>query len=266
MFEDLERKFRMFALRKKGIVPIMFYLDFQVTPVPLAFGRDVETEYEVGVYRTAAEERTGAPPRLLLDLRTVLKAHRGSGSAATLGFEKRKGPLQEVGGGQVLQVFTRPLAPAGERGVSELPEELEAFNVLPWQAPYPTVETMGEEPPDFREVEPGAWRQFTSAWGLGNTDVNQHVNVEEYIAHAEDHFSRLVLAAGLPLARHCIRRTQLVFRKPFFCGEAFGMQGRLWVKDAQTRFIGGFHNISPEGEWTQRPNVAARYDGELEEG
>ena len=82
MFEELERKFRMFALRQKGIVPIMFYLDFQAAPVPLAFGRDVETEYEVGVYRTLADERAGAPPRLLLDLRTVIQAHRGSGTSA----------------------------------------------------------------------------------------------------------------------------------------------------------------------------------------
>ena len=265
VFEELERKFRMFTLRQKGIVPIMFYLDFHSTPTPLAFGRKVATEYRTSIHRTRREPVSGAPPRLLLDMQATIKAHRGSGSAASLGFEREKGPLQEVGACQVLQVFTRPLAPPGERAVEELPEELEDFNVLPWTATYPTVEMLQTEPDGWRETEPGSWREFTSVWGLPNTDVNQHVNVEEYIAHAENYCSRLLLAAGLPLARHRNRRAQFVFRRPCFGGELFGVRGRLWVKEAQTVCVAGLHSLSPEGEWAPRPNVAARFEGEVEE-
>ncbi len=263
MFSELERKFRMFALRKKGIAPIMFYLDFQAAATPLAFGRDVETSYTVAVHRAV---RDSGDVRLLLDLRSLLKAHRGSGSAEALGFEKEKGPLMEVGTSQVLQVFTRPLAPPGEREVTELPEELAEFDVLPWDRPYPGIELLQQEPRGYTESVPGASHRFTSVWGLSNTDINQHVNVEELMGQMESQFSRLVSAAGLPLERHRIRRVQLVFRRPFFPGQAFGVKGRLWLNGAQTLFTGGLHAIAPEGEWASGPNLAARCEGEVAEG
>lgn len=266
VFEELERKFRMFALRKQGIVPIMFYLDFLCEPTPLSFGRKVITEYETSVHRTQSEPGSSQPPRLLLDMRAAVKAHRGSGNAASLGFEKEKGAVETVGKCQVLQVFTRPLAPVGERGVWELPAELAAFNVLPWEAPYPTVEMLQAAPEGWDEVDAGDWRMSRSIWGMPNSDVNQHINVEEYIAHLENHVSRMVYAAGLPLVNHHSRRAQLVFRRPCFAGEAFGIRGRIWVRDGRTVCAVGLHSIGAEGEWAPRPSVGARFEGELEEG
>lgn len=267
VFEELETKFRMLALRQKGIVPIMFYLDFHASRTPIAFGRKVSTEYAVSIHRTESEN--GAPRRLLLDMRAKVKAHRGSGSASALGFEKEKGPLEEVGGCQVLQVFTRPLAPAGERGITELPQELEAFNVRPWEAPYPTVDRLlagpegGSEPQGWAEPDTGDWRESTSVWGMPNTDVNQHINVEEYIAHMENHASRLLHAAGLPLTQHHHGRVQVIFRRPCFPGDLFGLRGRLWIKDGRTVCVTGLHDITSEGQWSPRPNVAARFEGEV---
>ena len=135
--------------------------------------------------------------------------------------------------------------------------------MLPWVAPYPTVDLLLMEPEGWAEAQPGGWGESTSVWGMPNTDVNQHINVEEYIAHMENHVSRLLHAAGLPLAQHHNHRAQVIFRRPGFPGDVFGVRGRLWIKDGRTLCVTGLHGITTDGLWSPRPNVAARFEGRV---
>ncbi|MCZ6556647.1 MAG: hypothetical protein O7A69_02590 [SAR324 cluster bacterium] len=263
MFTGLERRFPMLALRKVGIAPIMYYVDLQAGAAPLAFGWDVRSSFSVSIQRAMRGSAAEGGSRLFLDMRSTLQAHLGSGSAAALGFEKEKGALTEVGSCQVVQVITRPLAPPGERAVTELPEELGEFNLLEWDAPYPNIALMHEAPGGYRQAVVEAAPRFDAIWGLCNTDINQHVNVHEYIMAAENHFNRLAHLEGLPLERHRIRRIQMVFRQPFFPGQAYGVDGRLWLNGAESMFTGGVYAIGADGGWASAPNVATRCEGEL---
>jgi hypothetical protein len=265
VFLDLERTFDMAALRDEGVQPIMYCVKLESAPVPLAFGSDLISEHRIGIFRHGASGSANGAERLLLDSRAVFKAHRGSGDPRALGLEKEKGALEEVGRAEVLQVFTRPLAPRGERGVSEVPEPLRALRVHPWEEPYPDLAGFEEIPPGFEEAPPSPLQEFTSVWGYPNTDINQHVNVLEYIGGMENQFTRLVHARGLSPQKHFIRHAALIFRKPFFPGEPYGLRGRLWVSGRRTLLVGTFHNMDPEGRMADGANIAARYEGELED-
>ncbi len=263
VFRDLARRFDMLHLGNAGIVPLMFYLNLEVAPLPLAFGRDMTSSHRIGIHRHRGDKPDGSRDRLLLDSRAVFRAPAGAGDRGTFGWDTKKGELVEAGRAQVLQVFTRPLAPRGERGVTELPAPLRVLREHPWQEPFPTVELLAEIPPGYEETPPTPWGQSTSVYGMPNTDINQHVNVMEYIGGMEDQVTRLLHARGLPVKTHLIRRAELIFRKPFFPGDPFGLRGRLWLKGNQTLMVGTIHALDGEGNFSERPSVAARYQGEI---
>ena len=265
MFAHLEREVGMFSLRQKGIAPIMFFLDFHALPLRLSFGRPVETESRISVHRHVSEGKDGTPgrSRLLLDMRADLKAYEGKPTKGGLGYEPDKGELKEAGTARVLQIFTKPMAPRGERDVTEPPEEFRSLNVLPWDEPFPSPELLGDIPSDHEERTTPGWSEDISVWGMPNTDINQHVNVEEYISGLENQFSRLLYGAGLSLPDHRVSAARLLFRKPFFPGQVYGTSGRLFVKGNETLFIGGVHQASPEGKLEDKPNIVARFQGEI---
>ena len=80
----------------------------------------------------------------------------------------------------------------------------------------------------------------------------------------ENHFTRRLHGAGLPVSGHRIARAQLLFRKPFFPGETVRVQGPLLVKGSQTLLIGGYHRLQPDGAPEPRPSVAVRMEGVLD--
>lgn len=263
IFEDLNRRHNFFSLRKKGVTPIMFSLDFHAPSIPVAFGRHVTSNHKISVHRSVSENPKSGKPveRLLLNMESILTGPLGSGDASTLGFEPELGKTVEVGRSQVLQVLTKPLAPPGERQVTEIPEELSHINEQPWDAPYPSTESLHHIPEGFTETDAGTWGEYQSIWGMPNTDINQHVNVREYIINMENHHTRMLFGAGLPVASHRITRGQFLFRKPFFPGEVFTIQGQLFTKGEETVFEGAFYKMTPENTVDTRPSVFVRFEG-----
>lgn len=271
VFRHLAKRFDMLRLGGEGVVPLMFYVDLEVSPVALAFGREVTSSHRIGIHRHREQRPGGVTERLLLDSRAVFTAPAGSGNRGSFGWEANKGDAVEAGRAEVLQVFTRPMAPPGGRGVAEMPETFRELRIQPWRDPYPTLESFQAPPEGFEQAPPTPpgestgknTGEQTSVYGLPNTDINQHVNVMEYIGGMEDLFTRLVYAHGLPVKTHFIRRAELLFRKPFFPGDPFGPRGRLWVKGRRTLMVGSIHGLDAEGNFSERPHVAARYEGEL---
>jgi hypothetical protein len=267
IFQDLERRARMFKMRQRGIAPIMFHLVFENTPTPLVFNSRLETEHKVSLRRSVtpdAKAPGGETVRLLLEMESRLTGRPGSGDADTLGFERGAGPPVPAGSMRALHVITRPVAAPGERQVTEVPEELRSLRVRPFDGPLPGPEALAQVAAGFAPVAAGPWEEYTSVWGLPNTDINQHVNVHEYICGMENHFSRLLFAARQPVERHRIARTELIFRKPFFPGDLYRIRGRIWLNGGKTLLVGAFHKAAAEGQVDERPSVAVRMEGEVD--
>jgi hypothetical protein len=265
VFKDLERHFDLEAMRRRGIIPIMFHLTFESSDIPLVFLSVARMTHQVRLCRSVTEPPGAAPiERLLLDMRIQIHAPRGSGDPKKLGASEAALPEVRVGAMRALQVLTRPVAPPGERQVVQVPDELSGLNVHPLDEPFPVPEHLAGQPAGFAPAPEGPFPSFDTVWSLPNTDVNQHVNVQEYVMGMENHFARRLHGAGLPVARHRIARAQLVFRKPFFPGETVRVQGPLLVKGAQTLLIGGYHRLQPDGSPEGRPSVAVRMEGVLD--
>jgi hypothetical protein len=265
IFIALEKRFALAQMRRRGIVPIMFDLIFENSDVPLILNRPARVDHQVRLRRSLTPQPEGAPlERLLMEMNAQIFAPRGAGDPAALGGEDEGGPEVQVGRLFGYQVFTRPVAPPGERQVTGTPEELAELKVHPFDAPFPAPEHIAQIPPGFSPAPPGPFPHLDTVWGLPNTDVNQHVNVQEYVFGMENHFARRLHGAGLPQARHRIARTELLFRKPFFAGELVRIQGPLLVNGARTLLIGGFHRLDAKGVPEARPSAAVRMEGVLD--
>ncbi|MDH4247623.1 MAG: hypothetical protein OEW39_07390 [Deltaproteobacteria bacterium] len=259
VFSGLEQQHGLRALRESGVAPVMHYLQFEVIPRPFAFKGAVEMPFTVALrrHREPARKRS----RLILDMRVQVLANPGTGDPLAMGSKDSGAELLPAGNLRVLQVLTRPVALAGERQVTEIPDSLRGLKEHPFPGDYPSIESMSGIPTGFEERETGPWGEFRSAWGLHNSDVNQHVNVNEYVHGIENHFARLLWGAQLPLERHQILGAELLFAKPGFIGQAYGIRTRLWVRGEETLLLGGYYSLQPEGDWAPKPSVFVRMQG-----
>lgn len=269
VFADLERRFRISAMRDRGIVPIMFHLAFENTDIPIVFLSVARMTHQVRLCRSVTPRPEGPPvERLLLDMHIQIHARRGSGDPAKLGAVDGDTPEVQVARMRGLQVLTRPVAPPSERQVTRVPEELAQLREHLFEEPFPVPEHLAGIPPGFVAAPAGPFPHHDTVWGLPNTDINQHVNVLEYIYGMENHFARRLHGAGLPLAKHRIAKAQLLFRKPFFPGDTVRIQGPLLVQGSRTLLIGGYHRFGDgfkgDGAPDAIPSVAVRMEGVLD--
>ena len=275
VFTTLEKEVDMGQLRAMGVIPVMFFLQFRAEPPPLALLSRVETRFEVFLRHAAPPGRGGegdagtgdaGPSRLLLDMRVDILGQAGSGDPKALGGGHRSREMVKAGWMRGVHVITKPLAPPGERFPAEIPEPLRGLAVTPLAEPYPTVEGLDGAPEGFQQADTGQWREQRSVWGMQNTDVNQHVNVQEYLQGLENHFTRLVFGAGRPPGGHRIVRTDILFRKPFFQGQPLCLRGDLYLDGNRSVMLGGIHPVDPEGGIVERPSVFTRMEGEFSTG
>jgi hypothetical protein len=267
IFADLERQVNMRDLRRQGIASIMFYLRFENTAAPLVFNSRLESRHSVWLRRSVtpdAKARGGKAERLMLDMEAELWGRRGTGDPRALGTEAPQGEPEMLGRMRGLHVITRPVGPPGERQVTEVPAALRVLKEHPFDEPFPTPERVCEPPAGYAPHAGGPWEQDTTVWGLPNTDINQHVNVKEYIFWVENLFSRLLFSARLPVAEHRIAKAELLFRKPFFPGTMCVLRGKLYTKGQNTVLLATYHPAGPEGQVDERPSVAVRMEGAIE--
>ena len=261
MFSHLEKRFSMMQLRRDGIAPVLFYVDFRSTNVPLAFARSLLTAHELRL-RRSQDQRGG---RLILDSVTRIRGRRQGGGHGSLGYDPDADELVDAGSAHVLHVLTRPAAAPEQRRVVAVPEPLQGLREHAWEGPLPDPESVREVPAGFVEVPVGPDCDHEDVWGLPNTDINQHVNVLEYLMGMENQTSRLLHAAALPLASHRISRCRVLFRKPFFPGQRYVLRARLYCKGSQTFVSGAFHGLDKAGELDKRAHLTASIEGELVE-
>lgn len=267
IFSSLNQHLKMMELRRKGIAPIMFHLDFRSGATPIAFGRGVTNEHTLKLYRSIADAN-GQPvangtERLMLVSQSVIRAKARSHGPETLGYDDGSGDIIEAGSAEIMHVITKPVSAPGERQVTTIPEELRVLAEHRWQKPIPSVEAMSVAPAGYTRVDVGAWRERIDVWGMPNTDINQHVNVQEYVMGAENQFSRVLHGAQLAVSKHRISRARLLFRKPFFPGQAYALRSQLYRRGDETQMQAGFH-VLENGEPAARPSAFVVFDGVIE--
>ena len=258
VFSNLESQIKMMALRKQGYAPIMYFLDFRSGTTPIAFGRALENSHTLRLCRSAAEQR------VFLHSRSVLRAKSRSHGPEALGYDDGSGAMVEAGTAEALHVITRPMAPPGERQVTTAPEELRLLKEHAWDGPMPSIENLSVPPEGYERLDLGAWAERTDVWGIPNTDINQHVNVQEYVRGGENAFTRALHGAGLPIARHHITRARLVFRRPFFPGQTYMIRATLYRRDNATQLQAGYYALE-NGKPAERPSSFLVYDGIIED-
>jgi len=264
IFLNLEMRFALSRMLRRGIVPIMFNLTFENSDVPLNLNEPVRVDHRIKLRKSVTPLPEGAPlERLLLDMEAQIFATGGvdDPSAGSEGGGRPGAPVGRLSG---YQIFSRIGAPPGQRHVTGAPDELAELKVHPFDGPFPVPEHLVQIPPGFAPAPEGPFPHLDTVWGLPNTDVNQHVNVQEYILGMENHVVRRLHGAGLPQLGHRIARTEAIFRKPFFAGERVRIQGPLLVNGSHTLLIGGYHRLDANGVPEGRASAAVRMEGILD--
>ena len=267
IFANLEAQLRMMSLRKKGYAPIMFHLDFRSGATPVAFGRALENAHTLKLYRSITDRdnqpaATGTE-RIMFVSQSTIRAKARSHGPEALGFDDGSGAMVEAGSAEIMHIITKPVAAAGERQVTAVPDELQALKEHAWDRPLPSPENLGVPPEGYERLDAGSWSERVDVWGMPNTDINQHVNVQEYVMGGENQLTRLLHGAGLPIAKHRIARARLLFRKPFFPGQTYAIRAQLYRRGEHTQMQAGFYLL--EGDQpSARASSFVVFDGELE--
>lgn len=267
IFMSLNERLKMMDLRKQGIASIMFYLDFTNGGTPIAFGRRLRTKHSLKLCRSITDKnnqpaRTGTE-RLLFVSDSTITARARSHEQEALGFDDGSGPIIDAGTARILHVLTKPVAPPDERQVTTVPEELREMKEHPWDEPLPSVEGLGVPPEGYQRVDAGRWEQHRDVWGMPNTDINQHVNVQEYTMGGENQLSRVLRGSGLPVDKHRIARARFLFRKPFFPGQEYVIRAQLYRRDNLTEMQAGYYLL--EGaEPSAKASVFMVFNGAIE--
>jgi len=267
IFMSLNEHLKMMEMRKQGIASIMFYLDFVNGATPIAFGRKLRTSHTLKLYRSITDRNnqptSSGTERLMFVSDSIITARARSHGSESLGFDDGSGAIVEAGRARILHVLTKPVAPPSERQVTVVPESLQNLKEYTWNEPLPSVESMSEPPAGYTRVDAGPWAERHDVWGMPNTDINQHTNVQEYIMGGENQFTRALRGAGLPVERHRIDRARFLFRKPFFPGQEYMIRAQLYQRDARTHMQAGYYLLD-NGAATTRASTFVVFDGTIE--
>lgn len=266
VFNDLQAQLKYREMGERGVVPGQYYQDFENYPRPYGYGSEFETVHRIALCRAIMGEvaegdgdsqRQG---RLIVETRAEFRERVALDRAQFVGFTPPLGDHVMAGRGRVLHVLTRPGAPAGQRQVREVPEELQFLEERDFEGPFPTIDLLAQVEAGFDALVVDETEAPTGIWGVPNSDIFQHVNAREYIFTVENRVTALLAEAGLPLEDHFNTRAQVIFRKPSFVGERYSLRCSLYRRGDDTLALGAFHKVGPEGI-DERPSVFLRFDG-----
>ena len=257
MLSAMQREIGLTSLRRHGIAPVLYYCDFANGPSAIGFGRRLRMAFESRLYR-----QTDAGGRLLMHSTHRIWGRARRHDAHALGYEASQGEPVEAGRAEILHIVTRPTAAPGERQVRRLPAPADRLQVHDYRQSLPRVQDLRKFADGLAPVGLGDAETACGVYGLPNTDVNQHVNVLEYIMGFENHFTGLVHAAGLGADRHRITRARMIFRKPFFPGQRYRLTARLYQEGERTAMAADFYPAEG-GTDDHPPSVAGFLDGRL---
>jgi hypothetical protein len=138
----------------------------------------------------------------------------------------------ELARARMLNVFTRYDPDPARRRVTSLPRELGLGPEPSRIVELPTIDTIVDlaRKPDFIESQ-------NHVWHYGQTDPNRHVNGTAYLRAMEEHVADLLHNSGHDLKRLFAARARIVYRKPFFRGEAY--RRIVWFRSEAPLMLAG---------------------------
>ena len=268
VFRELQPRLRYTEMGRRGITPGQYFQDFQNRPAPFGYGDRFKGRYEIRLRRSVTTERRGAEAapapveRLILETRATLIGHPATGAPPAMGFEPGLGAPATAGTGRVLHVLTRPKNPAGQRWVTEVPEEIGFLDLHPFDEPYPTIALLREMASGFDAIEIGDLG-LAGVWSIANSDVFQHVHAREYTMAMENAVGLALATARLPLERYVPLRARAIFRRPSFVGQAYRLALRLFRRESEIVALGAFHGGDGAPANDDRAAVFMRFEGRL---
>jgi hypothetical protein len=220
------------SLRSQGVAPILTRLYIEAGDESFGVARPFSVTG--GFWPAHVKDERGDIRRLVLNLWLTMRGPRGHHVLPV------EGAGTEVAAGRIFaeHVFTRPFAPPQQRRVTAL--QIPGLPAVPpephdWHPMTATVEL-----PDGAHFT-GEWRQaLEMSFTLAHTDSNQHVNSLVYPRLVES--AALQAVANRPgSARLCARRVVASFRKPFFAGDRFKLDLRLFECEDRVGAVACFY-------------------------
>jgi acyl-CoA thioesterase FadM len=101
-----------------------------------------------------------------------------------------------------------------------------------------------------------------AVWSMHQTDANQIIYTNAYLARAEDHFAQLVHAAGLSVRSVHAHRVRMSFKRAFMAGQEYVLRGRLCsaTESGSVHGVIAFHSVEGQAQADVRPAVIVRFD------
>lgn len=267
MYNDFARHVDVAAMRRRGLASVVSFMDLTAAATPLAVGATIDADCETRLCELSGVGPGHARARMGLELRLDFRSLPGTGDPRRYrDIVAGAGPVS-CGSARLLLTMVRPFAPADERLVSEIPEELAHLTAHTLAPPHPVAEDLVQVSGDLARCgQAGADEEHGSVagvWGLHHTDVNQHVFTGAYLMAFEDLAARQAHASGLPAAGHRIHRVQALFRRPFAAGDPYHARGVLHTRAGDTLLVAGIHNLDGEGTPFRHPAVLGRLEGTI---
>ncbi len=219
--------------RADGIIPILTRLVLVGTQETVSVAKPIEA---TGSYQLAhTRNDAGEVDRLLLNMWVELQGVRGRTYAPP---PTDHGTAVVVGRVFAEHVCTRLFAPPEQRKVA-------AFNhpdlpaVPPDRWPWRPPQAVLELPADAEPVDAAPVASTPIAFGLCDTDSNQHVNSLVYPALFEHYALQRLAALGLStvvLARYA----EVSYRKPCFAGQQVQIAARVYRRGDEVGVVGSY--------------------------
>jgi hypothetical protein len=231
-------------LAKAGIVPILARVIVTSGGGPIGFGTPVSARGSFAMVR-ALDAKGRA--RFRLDM-----------SADASGIVGSTHPPRPANAGETIaigrvyaeHVLTRLFAAPSERRVDALPEGVNVDGDGPWHEP----EASASAPIGAHFVDDETEDPTLTAFGIGHTDANQHVNSLVYPLLLEEAALRHV---ARPAASSFCAHFELAFRKPFFAGERARIRLRAYERAGRFGVIARFVDAAGDARTFGRIELTA---------
>ena len=219
----------------QGIVPILTRLTIT------SFDQAIRVDRGTAAYSGFLVARDAGPAEVTRLYMNIWCSIRGTAARSLVAAQP--GELVPAGALFAEHVFTRPMAPAERRRVTQL-------NVDGYPS-VPELRYAGPAPSTAQDAPDGAtWQGDLVAdpaeyvFTLDQTDSNQHVNSLVYIRLFLEAVNRRLAATGRPL-RVRSKAVDIAYRKPSFAGDRVRAHVRLFEGDG-THGAAGF--VAADGE------------------
>ena len=269
VFNALERRFAMDNMRADGVAVIMFSLQLQANPIPIASHAEVKLRFRCRLvrYEGPHPHRQGAKPiiRWGIEMRSEIWGRKLKPNAGHFGLRGQAGEWLQAGLLQAHHIITRPMAAPEERHLDEAPPALQELEVHVWPGEYPSVEALTHS--DLAAAIalpalPKAQRPELT-FGMHQSDVNQHINVHEGLRALENASTTLLHQAGQPIETWRTHEIGMLFRAPFFVGQraVVRVDGRVAPSTQQAVCTGGLWRLENDNTPAKSPAIYGRLQG-----